>query len=263
MKFEISNTHPLLEYADLVRQLCTPLIKQSPIQYFDYGHYDPVNGSYYGLNTHEDIGKHYLEECLYPNAKEFIAIKHIRYAILSPDVELPPGLEKIKMQQNIQMADQLGITHRFYILKINEYSIEHYGFGTSKKIKTALQFFLNYIETFENFIHYFDLRSKKIIQETKKQSLILPAFKNEDYSTLSTPFSFQSNNLSKRQLECLWWLTRNKTAKEIAKILNLSHRTVEDYISQIKIKLTCSTKQELVEYAFQNFIFSFGNDHSN
>ncbi len=55
--------------------------------------------------------------------------------------------------------------------------------------------------------------------------------------------------LSSRQSECLFFLLRGKTAKQIAKILNLSFRTVEEYIEQMKIKLNCSTKSELINKA--------------
>ncbi len=55
---------------------------------------------------------------------------------------------------------------------------------------------------------------------------------------------------TKRQAECLFFLLRGKSAKVIAKILNLSHRTIEDYIEKIKMQLGCQTKSELFEKAY-------------
>lgn len=55
--------------------------------------------------------------------------------------------------------------------------------------------------------------------------------------------------LTKRQHLCLYFLVRGKSAKEIARVLNLSPRTVESYITQLKIKFHCSSKNELVEKA--------------
>lgn len=54
------------------------------------------------------------------------------------------------------------------------------------------------------------------------------------------------NKLSIRQSECLYYLVRGMSAKQIAKILNLSHRTVEDYIESLKNKLNCDAKSELI-----------------
>jgi DNA-binding CsgD family transcriptional regulator len=55
--------------------------------------------------------------------------------------------------------------------------------------------------------------------------------------------------LSERQTECLFFLLRGKTAKEIAKILNISPRTTECHLEEIKYKLNCATKSELIEKA--------------
>jgi DNA-binding CsgD family transcriptional regulator len=61
--------------------------------------------------------------------------------------------------------------------------------------------------------------------------------------------SYSKIPLSKRQSECMFFMLRGKTAKDIAKILRLSPRTVEEYIEQIKFKLKCTTKSDLIEKA--------------
>lgn len=52
--------------------------------------------------------------------------------------------------------------------------------------------------------------------------------------------------LSKRELECLFLQLRGKTVKQIAEILNLSKRTAESYIDNIKAKMGCQNKAELL-----------------
>ena len=52
--------------------------------------------------------------------------------------------------------------------------------------------------------------------------------------------------LSKREFECTSLLVHGRTSKQIAKVMNISHRTVEHYISNIKNKMGVSTKFELI-----------------
>lgn len=54
-------------------------------------------------------------------------------------------------------------------------------------------------------------------------------------------------NLSPRQEECLFWLLRGKSTKEIASLLKVSKRTCEHYIEIIKEKSNTSSKSELID----------------
>jgi len=54
------------------------------------------------------------------------------------------------------------------------------------------------------------------------------------------------NYLSRRQLECAHLLMTGMTQKEIATHLKLSQRTVESYIENIRTKLQCRNKTELI-----------------
>lgn len=58
--------------------------------------------------------------------------------------------------------------------------------------------------------------------------------------------------LSKREMECLYYLLRGKTAKQIARTLDLSFRTIEAYIRNIKLKFTCDNKSQLIEKAISH-----------
>jgi len=65
-------------------------------------------------------------------------------------------------------------------------------------------------------------------------------------------------NLSNRELECLFLQLRGKTAKQIAIVLGLSKRTVEDYLDNIKSKFGCQNKAEVlvtaIRYEYQHYI---------
>ncbi|HAT8226499.1 TPA: LuxR family transcriptional regulator, partial [Legionella pneumophila] len=52
--------------------------------------------------------------------------------------------------------------------------------------------------------------------------------------------------LSPRQKDCAKLLLQGMSYKEIGKILQLSTRTVETHVNQLKTKLECDNKAELI-----------------
>ena len=53
--------------------------------------------------------------------------------------------------------------------------------------------------------------------------------------------------LTEREKECVDHLILGKTIKETAKLMNLSPRTVEFYLKNIRKRLDCQTKGQLIE----------------
>lgn len=78
---------------------------------------------------------------------------------------------------------------------------------------------------------------------------ITPEFFNKNSYLLST--ETQKIKLSPRESECLFFTLRGKTAKQIAKYLNISYRTVEDYLNTLKDKFSSKNKYELIDRAIQ------------
>jgi DNA-binding CsgD family transcriptional regulator len=57
--------------------------------------------------------------------------------------------------------------------------------------------------------------------------------------------------LTKREQECFFHLVRGRSCKKIARLLICSPRTVEKHIDNIKIKLRCSTRAQLIDKYLQ------------
>lgn len=68
---------------------------------------------------------------------------------------------------------------------------------------------------------------------------------------------FKNTNLSARELEVLFYLVRGKVVSDISTILQISKRTIESYIENIKSKLACNNKAELIEKALDNNFIDF------
>lgn len=67
-------------------------------------------------------------------------------------------------------------------------------------------------------------------------------------------WDFNGVYFDQRDKDILYLLVRGKTAKNIAKILGLSHRTIEHRLEAIKQKLGTPTKSELIERIVDQFI---------
>ena len=67
--------------------------------------------------------------------------------------------------------------------------------------------------------------------------------------------------LTKKQAECSAYMVFGATAKECAKELNLSHRTVEEHIQEVKSKIFSSTKKNLSHKQVINFLKDKGIGH--
>ncbi|WP_131781565.1 helix-turn-helix domain-containing protein [Legionella gresilensis] len=53
-------------------------------------------------------------------------------------------------------------------------------------------------------------------------------------------------HIKQREAECLFYILRGKSAREIGPILNLSPRTIEYYLSMLKDKLNCKKKSDMI-----------------
>lgn len=63
--------------------------------------------------------------------------------------------------------------------------------------------------------------------------------------------TFPGSNLTKMESMCLFYIIRGKSNKEIAEILRLSHRTIEGKVTEIKYKMQCDCRNQLIEKALQ------------
>ena len=61
----------------------------------------------------------------------------------------------------------------------------------------------------------------------------------------------QLDKLSLREKECVNCLAKNMTCKEIARALNISYRTVEKHMENIKNKLECHNRSDIMSKVFE------------
>lgn len=65
-----------------------------------------------------------------------------------------------------------------------------------------------------------------------------------------------NNYLTPRELECMKLFCQGISAKQVGKKLGLSYRTVEFYLNNLKKKLNCHTRFELLCFALENHLIA-------
>jgi len=86
----------------------------------------------------------------------------------------------------------------------------------------------------------------KVIQKLKLTEHLLPPI-----LLISTE---QQKELTEKERACLYQLMKGKSTKEIADILGNSPRTIETHLENIKSKLHCYHRSQIIEKAFEEII---------
>lgn len=236
-------------------------------QHFAITHFSYIkclaDGSHFGLNTHNEWLKHF-----YLNRyKEYDVFYHSIDAYVS-------GVflwSCIKEQASfIGFREHSGIDHGITLVDKQPKSCEFYNFATRHANHAIINFYLNNLDILWRHTFYFKEKAAKLIKKAEKDRFILPrcnpkkeksilildsaqdTFRQQAVSTSPIKrYYLLSGNwdvyLTEPEARSCYYLLQSKSIKEIAQLMILSPRTVENHLAKIKIKLDCSTKSELVK----------------
>lgn len=259
---------------DRVLNICRPLFQQTPIDYFEYARfYD--SGEIILLGTHPEGMLKAISSNLVPTRKELDLINAdgLKVACLSHDMELPSGIDAVnaeRFKENIHNAAEYNVLHRIYFLERHSNYYKGFGYGVSKKSLSIMNYYFNSMSLLNGFAKYFEWHFQDIIEiDAKKNFIILPNYNSElnainPQVLLSGDASEFQNfglnicskrdaRLTYRERECLSLAAQGYTMKNIARKLQISPRTVEQHLRNIKEKLGLNTKNQLVEVWHQLF----------
>lgn len=143
---------------------------------------------------------------------------------------------------------------------------EFYNFATSQNNSNIIQFYLSNLDILWRHTFYFKDKGADLIQKAHNDRLILPRCtesnaNNQTVINGNLTSSYLSETkirryyifangidtfLTENEVKCCYQLIHGKSVKEIAKIVYLSARTVESHINNVKQKLNCLTKANLI-----------------
>lgn len=248
----LSPNHPSLKYAQDIDNIVTP-IKKFGITHYTYLCQYPDGEQIY-LSNHARWVQDYFDLKLYNKTlfKTGTDLTKNHYIIWSPYDE-----NEVMAHGRYNHNSANGIT----LARHQADFCEFHFFSTTPQNFSIVNFYINNLDILENFIVHFKEKSKKILNTAKNNKIILPV-NNANIEIIDKSILEKKNkqnntsfNLSKRQSECLKFLLDGKSAKQTAAILNLSTRTVEFYIHNLKEKMQCRTKTELLGKIIREYDF--------
>lgn len=261
-------------------KICEPL-KQLDITSFFYRRYY-TSGSF-SLSTHQQWLSSAIENDVY-NSFQNVIDETIKRKFLFSTVTITernaflnalilngkPSVEKNIASRYFYLLKDFNIHQIVSTLNYCGDYIENISFVTDRSDVDLATFFINNPDLIARFIMYFKDKAKKILKTKEKEALspstliignkpIIEDKKKQNFIN-ATKFKRVSINcstkelvLSNKEASILHHLSRGKTAKEIARELSISSRTIEYHIDNMKSKTGLHSKSGLVDLFHDNF----------
>jgi DNA-binding CsgD family transcriptional regulator len=134
-------------------------------------------------------------------------------------------------------GERFNLAHGLTIVKQHEHYSDTFAFATSPSNKLINNFYINQKELFEEFITSFYEELDLPLKHLEQHKLRVP----EGFTRPQDPII----ELTRRQLDCIILVLEGFSAKEIAKKLDISPRTVEFHLNHLKSKFKAKNKTHL------------------
>jgi len=155
-------------------------------------------------------------------------------------------------------AKYFDIAHGLTITRKHEEYCDFFFFATHVVNSHIRQLYFERRDIFEKYCDYFISTSNDLIKQAEKSKIILPLPEpmksikpilkiNEFLKEIQLLEKNELHyHLTKREIECANLLAEGRSYKEIARAYGLSPRTVEEHSYNIRSKLGCKNKSELI-----------------
>ncbi len=251
----------------MIKKITRPLRDHFGIGYFTYHRIDEA-GRYTVLVDRPDWAEHYVSEQIY------LLDPYLRHPAVyesGMSVVEAHGSEEYKEVVLKVAKEVLKMDMGVMLIQKKDTSVEFFGFSGNKKACSLQNLYLNHPQLLHSFALYFKRELGCILHEMEQEAGSLIALKGRDFfcadpicpdiasATLLDYYRDlgmrgeveKAQKLSPRERQCLKLLIDGRSAKETGAILGLSARTVEFYFQNIKVKLSCWSKHEVLVCARQ------------
>jgi len=247
----MSNKDPLdynTTITPILKELAAPLYQLFSITTFSYLKF-LKNGQMMHISSHNKWLDHYMVNYLYDDSDRYtreigiVQKKEKNFFLRIPTKN--HCFEKI--------MNDFGLCYGISIYQECEDYIEMFGFATDINNPAIIETYINNIEYLKRFSVFFKDKGKELISLIDKNKLITPR-RPAKWISLQTLLSREKKRefldatevhhfpispiafLSLREAQTVYYKLKGDSAKEIAKKMKISYRTVETYIEKAKIK---------------------------
>lgn len=258
------------QFSNDVTQICKPLFDFLEIHHFSMRRFYR-NGKHLYLCTDAAWVEHYFNQKYYNYGQfeNFLGFAGSSYQLWRDW----PTYDQCYLNLLNDVRKNFNFDNGLTVVKNHGSYLDVYTLATTRDNESINSVYLANFDIIEKFINYFlDISNSLIFTIEQEKYFNLPcinrAWESEIikehryniekfHNQIGLQESYPQLLLSQREEECLFYLARGKTAKHIARLLGISHRTVETHILHIKSKLKCHTKNQLIEKAFDSGLVYF------
>jgi DNA-binding CsgD family transcriptional regulator len=252
--------------------ICNPLASYFDTTYFNFvRRYDDTSEAC--LTTDPAWTEYFYHQGLY---KFVLSDKFAQTKLLLNRLKIIPWSQFLNSPVRRAQSELFGVGVGLTLIFTKPAHVDFFHFGTKNENAHMSEFYINYADCLVQFAHYFyDVASKLISTSSLKENrLYVPDrpfkkdgsfHKSENFdieiflrSTQPKRFYIEGETcpilLTKKEIMCINFLTRGKSASEIGNLLFMSKRTVETHLKNSRIKLglkSGSSKSDLLAEIFR------------
>jgi LuxR family transcriptional regulator len=240
-----------IKYEKKIGKICSPLKAYLNIPVFTYCFVE-ADGRFGYVSNVAEFTEYYFENRLHQINPYFSHPRLFR----SGHSVLPCTVDE---EINKSLCKRFHADHLFVTLRTNGSAMEFFIFAEENKDEYSYASYFHQLDLFHKFGNYFKREAKELIGRMRAEQFNIKQERgslfescapvplvNQDPKILK--FLKAISPLSAQEERCLKLFQEGNSAQATAAIMNLSRRTVESYFENIKNKLGCASKYDLLNY---------------
>lgn len=227
-----------------VATMMLPLIRPHGMTVFNY-YRSYFDGSHVRLSTDRAWTEHYFK-------KEYINRLTVPQSYLSKPLNYFIWLTHDCPEMLMDAALNFNTSNGISIAIQHDDHIEYFCFATTRDNQAIINnFYINNLDVLQNYCHIFSEKAANLLDKAESDRIITTQSVHQvQHSNIISQTSIVTKNpcstkITQREMDCISYLLKGMSNKAIALKLNISNRTVETHVNNLKDKLYCRNKIEL------------------